>query len=321
MGETTVVEQPYTSQKLAQMHETLWECVLQFARFSAIQERHRIARDLHDSLGHALTGLNFQLQTAMELCKPDSNQAHEFLNEAHRLVKVASQQVRQSVKALRNDELETQSLEKLIESLVNDFEQTTGILPQVEINLSAAVPSQFVTPTYRIIQEALNNICKYAIATVVQINISTTSEELYLEIQDNGRGFDPKQVYGGYGIQGMEERVGILGGSFQLESQPGIGCCISIKIPMHISNKFDDFICVEQKDSFSTMDIMSIDSKTQIAEKNSDIQLIDKINTSNSSAVCPPNIDRDCSFSFENKICNYKVKIGEWQSLNLNYLL
>ena len=175
-----MVEKLYTSDKLAQMHESLWECVLQFARFSATQERHRIARDLHDSLGHALTGQ----------CQPDSSQAHEFLNEAHRLVKVASQQVRQSVKALRNDALESQSLEQLIESLVSDFEQTTGILPQVEINLSVNVLSQFIEPVYRIIQEALNNIRKYASATAVQIYIYIDSERLHLKIQDNGRGFD-----------------------------------------------------------------------------------------------------------------------------------
>lgn len=321
MGKSIVTEQLYTSEKLAQMHSDLWECVLQFANFSAIQERHRIARDLHDSLGHVLTALNFQLQTAIQLCKPDSNQAYEFLNEAHRLVKVASQEVRQSVKALRNDELETQSLEKLIESLVNDFEQTTGILPQVKISLSAAIPSQFVTPIYRIIQEALNNICKYAIATAVQIHISTNSDKLYLKIQDNGRGFDPEQVYGGYGLQVMEERVSILQGSFQLESQPGHGCCIMIKIPMHISNKFYIFQCIEQKDNFSTMDIMSIDSETQIAEKNLDIQLIDKINNSKLLTVYPTNISQYCSFNCEHQICKYKVEIGEWQPLNLNYLL
>ncbi|MEM6752130.1 MAG: histidine kinase, partial [Cyanobacteria bacterium P01_C01_bin.38] len=149
MGKNMVIEKPLASQKVAQMHECLWECVLQFARFSATQERHRIARDLHDSLGHALTGLNFQLQTAMQ-CQSDSSQANEFLNEAHRLVKLASQQVRQSVKTLRNDVLESQSLEQLIESLVSDFEQTTGILPDVEIDLLIAVSSQFIEAIYRI---------------------------------------------------------------------------------------------------------------------------------------------------------------------------
>lgn len=306
-----MVEQLYTSQKLAQMHESLWECVLQFARFSATQERHRIARDLHDSLGHALTGLNFQLQTAMQLCQADSSQANEFLNEAHRLVKVASQQVRQSVKTLRNDALESQSMEQLIESLVSDFEQTTGILPQVEIDLSVAVSSQFIEPIYRIIQEALNNIRKYAKATAVQIYIYTDCQELYLKIQDNGRGFDDERVCDGYGLQGMQERVHFLKGDLQIESQPGNGCCITVEIPMHISNYFGDSSnldnvdnlekakSIKQEDDFSN--IFNID----ITSNENRMQLEDE-------SPVYPTITNEVSTS---------IKIGEWQPLNLNYLL
>ena len=174
-----MVEELYTPEQLAQMHDSLWQCVLQFANLSAAQERNRIARDLHDSLGSALTALNFQLQTAIKLCQPDPTQAQEFLSEAHRLVAIATQEVRQSVKALRSDALETQSLETLIESLVNDFYQTTGILPQLEINLPISLSPHFVTPIYRIIQEALNNTRKYAKATQVQIHICTTSVHLH----------------------------------------------------------------------------------------------------------------------------------------------
>jgi two-component sensor histidine kinase len=231
-----VVEELYTSEQLAQMHQQLWQCVLEFANFSATQERNRIARDLHDSLGHALTALNFQLQTAIKLCKPDPNLAQEFLTEAHRLVAIATKEVRESVKELRNDALETQSLETLLESLVNDFHQTTGILPEVEINLPIALTSQLVTPIYRIIQEALNNTRKYAKATAVQIHICTTSTGVHFIIGDNGRGFDPQQVSGGYGLRGMQERVAVLQGHLQLETQPGAGCCITVDIPMHISN-------------------------------------------------------------------------------------
>ncbi|MBE9215543.1 sensor histidine kinase [Plectonema cf. radiosum LEGE 06105] len=206
-----MVEELYTPEQLAQMHDSLWQCVLQFANLSAVQERNRIARDLHDSVGHALTGLNFQLQTAIK-CQPDPIQVQKFLTEAHRLVAIATQEVRQSVKGLRSDALETQSLEMLIASLVNDFYDSTGILPQVEITERVATPSQLIAPIYRIIQEALNNIRKYARATEVQLDICTTVTQLHLTIQDNGRGFDPEKVSGGYGLQGMQERVAVLQG-------------------------------------------------------------------------------------------------------------
>ena len=180
--ESIVVEELYTPEQLAQMHDSLWQCVLQFANLSAAQERNRIARDLHDSLGSSLTAVNFQLQTAIKLCKPDPTQAQEFLSEAHRLVAIATKEVRESVKALRSDALETQSLEMLIESLVNDFHQTTGILPEVEISLLVSLSPQLITPIYRIIQEALNNARKYAKATQVQIYLCTTSIGVQLTI-------------------------------------------------------------------------------------------------------------------------------------------
>lgn len=275
-----MVEELYTPEQLAQMHDSLWQCVLQFANLSAAQERNRIARDLHDSLGSALTALNFQLQTAIKLCKPDPTQAQEFIIEAHRLVAIATQEVRESVKALRSDALETQSLETLIESLVNDFHQTTGILPEVEISLPISLSPQLVTPIYRIIQEALNNTRKYAKATQVQIHICTTSTGVHLTIGDDGRGFDPEQVSGGYGLQGMQERVAVLQGHLQLESQPESGCCISVEIPMQISKI----------------------SEISMAKESSVSQ--NQPETSSQEFVCVSQ--------------HQPVKIGEWQPLNLD---
>ncbi len=276
-----MVKELYTPEHLAQMHDSLWQCVMQFANVSATQERNRIARDLHDSLGSALTALNFQLQTAIKLCKPEPTQAQEFLSEAHRLVAIATKEVRESVKALRSDALETQSLETLIESLVNDFHQTTGILPEVEISLPISLSPQLVTPIYRIIQEALNNVRKYAKATQVQIDICTTSIGVQLTIQDNGRGFDPEQVSGGYGLQGMQERVAVLQGHLQLKSQPGSGCCIAVEIPMQISK-------------------------------------ISEISMANEYSVSQHQLETSI---FQEFVCvsqHKPVKIGEWQSLNLD---
>lgn len=229
-----MVEECYTPEQLDHLHQQLWHCVLQFANFSATQERHRIARDLHDSLGHALTALNFQLQTAMKLCQPNPSQAQEFLTEAHRLVAIATQEVRHSVRALRDDSSESQSLEALVESLVQDFEQTTGILPSVEMICEIAIPNHLITLLYRIIQESLNNTRKYAQATKVEIRIHTTETMVNFMIQDNGRGFDLTSVIGGYGLQGMKERIAIFQGTLSIQSQPGSGCCITAEIPMQL---------------------------------------------------------------------------------------
>lgn len=228
-------EELHTPEQLAQIHEQLWRCVLQFGNLAAVQERNRIARDLHDSLGHALIALNIQLQSAVKLWQLDPTQAQQFLAEAQRLGALAVMEVRQSVNALRDDAAETQSLETLVESLTKDFYQTTGILPSTYIDLPALLPSQIVTPLYRIIQEALNNIRKYAQATEVQIHISATPTMVYLLIQDNGRGFKPEEATGGFGLQGMRERVAVLRGQFHLESKPGAGCRITIELPFQLS--------------------------------------------------------------------------------------
>ncbi|MEM6403476.1 MAG: sensor histidine kinase [Cyanobacteria bacterium P01_D01_bin.116] len=276
-----MLEELYTPEQLAQMHNSLWECVLQFANFSATQERNRIARDLHDSLGHSLTGLNLQLQTAIKLCQLNPNQVQEFLTEAHRLAARATQEIRQSVKALRSDVSETQSLEELVELLVNDFYQTTGILVEVDTDVTIAISQNFITPIYRIIQEALNNIRKYAQASKVKINLYTTFEEIYFQIQDNGRGFDSEQVSGGYGLQGMQERVAVLQGDFHLESQPGAGCSITVEIPMQLSQ-------------IPTQNHMS---------QLSDISTVQEIPVVQESSIMKKN--------------NF-VKISEWQTLNLD---
>ncbi|MEA5572859.1 sensor histidine kinase [Calothrix sp. UHCC 0171] len=314
-----MVEELYTPEELAQMHDSLWQCVLQFANLSAKQERDRIARDLHDSLGHSLTALNFQLQTAMKLCQPNPSQAQEFLTEAHRLVGIATREVRQSVKALRSEAVETQSLETLIESLVSDFERTTGISPEVNIDLPIALSSYLVTPVYRITQEALNNIRKYAKATAVQINICTTPTGIYLIIKDNGCGFDVTQVSGGYGIQGMKERVAVLQGRLQLESKPGQGCCISVGIPMQIS-RIPEIISQEENTLIQPNFPSDLSQKDVIPES----ELTTLYNFTN---LEPVNISNTAT-SFDTEYIQQEpellissskmVKISEWQPLNLN---
>jgi two-component system, sensor histidine kinase and response regulator len=209
---------------------------------AAIEERNRIAREIHDSLGHSLMALNVQMQAVATLLPTDPIQAQSFLAQAQRLGATAIQEVRESVRALRTDERPEQPLAETIAALAEEFRQVTGITPTVGIASSLALRvtrnaenplTQPVSKTlYRIVQEALTNISKYAGATQVQIHIETTDDRIDLTIADNGRGFNCQQQATGFGLQGMQERVAALNGEFHLTTSPGSGCQIQVKLPV-----------------------------------------------------------------------------------------
>lgn len=228
---TLLVERRMQDQ-LALAHAQLREYALQIEELAAVQERNRIAREIHDSLGHALTTLNVQLQTAAKLWQHNPAEAQPFLEQAHRLGKVAMQEVRQSVHALRADARAEEPLEQAISALVKEFCQSTGVQVSTRIDLQTVMPAPVNKTIYRVIQEALTNVCKHAEASVVKLQLQQTLGHVYLSITDNGQGFQPQVSAAGFGLQGMRERVAALRGRFQIETQPGSGCCIQVEIPL-----------------------------------------------------------------------------------------
>ncbi len=220
-------------EKLANANEQLRQYTLRIEDQATLQERNRIARDIHDSLGHSLTALNLQLETAVKLWSVDSTKAHSFLTEAKRLGSQALQDVRWSVSALRFDPLQGRSLETAIASLAEEFHRTTGILPNLYFHLPNSIPSEFPTAIYRIVQEALTNICKYALASEVKIQLLSSATELTLIIQDNGQGFNQDKNTTGFGLQSMRDRTLALGGQFHLKTAPNAGCeiAVSFRLP------------------------------------------------------------------------------------------
>lgn len=198
---------------------------------ATIEERNRIARDIHDSLGHALVALKIQVETTLTLWQKDPKQAYEFLKQAKQLSSEALRSVRLSVSTLRQDPLQGKLLEEAIASLVGEFQRTSGISPQLQINLAQPLSNQVSTAVYRIIQEGLTNIYKYAEATIVQIGIETSDLGLLVRLQDNGKGFCTDGNYAGFGLQGMEERITALEGQLKVMSQPNAGCKLEARFP------------------------------------------------------------------------------------------
>lgn len=202
---------------------------------ATLQERNRIAREIHDSLGHILTAQSIQLENALIFIKSNSDKAQQFLQEAKSLGTNALREVRQSLAMLRADPLQGKSLQAAINSLVKDFSQTTGIILYYE--LCPSLPYLQLTPEtntaiYRIAQEALTNACKHSTATKVTINLQVKDRGLYLIVDDNGKGFDLNQNISGFGLKGMRERATNLLGEFNINSLPGAGCQVVAYIPL-----------------------------------------------------------------------------------------
>ena len=224
-----VLSERQMKQKLAKVNEQLREYAQKVEELATVQERNRIARDIHDSLGHALTSLNIQMQTAVKLWEKEPIQAYSFLTQAQSLGKTAMQEVRKSVKTLREDAKE-ERLEARLETLVDDYRKGTGLFICTNICRCGSVSKPIAKTIYHIVQESLTNIFKYAEATEVHIKLKTTPEEFNLTVEDNGKGFDLKQN-SGFGLRGMQERATAVRGELQVITSLGKGCRIEVKIP------------------------------------------------------------------------------------------
>jgi signal transduction histidine kinase len=219
-------------EQVAIANQQLRQYALRVEALAMAQERNRIARDIHDSLGHSLTALNLQLEGALKLWQTHPDRAQAFLREAKQRGSMALQEVRQSVSEMRADPLQGKSLEGAIELLVQNFQRSTGISLAVQVHLPDASP-EFNITVYRVVQEALTNISRHAHATQVTIEIHPVLQGLAMLIQDDGQGFEWQRNQTGFGLQGMRERVTALGGELAIVSSLGQGCQVRVHLPRH----------------------------------------------------------------------------------------
>ncbi|QLE54717.1 sensor histidine kinase [Nostoc sp. TCL26-01] len=228
----TVISERQSREELAIANEKLRQYALRIENQATLEERNRIAREIHDSLGHSLTALNLQLETALKLAQSNPEKAHSFLVRAKELGSKALQDVRHSVSTMRSHPLQDQSLAQVIDILAEDFQRSHGILLIRNISINYRLSNEVNTSIYRIIQESLTNISKHANASEVNLEMTINRGSLHLIIQDNGRGFDIQQNTTGFGLQSMRDRTLALGGKFTINSAIGCGCQITVDIPL-----------------------------------------------------------------------------------------
>jgi signal transduction histidine kinase len=219
-------------EKLLLANDQLRQYALRIEDQATLQERNRIAREIHDALGHTLTAQSIQLENALLFLPLSADKTKVFLQESQRLGTRALQEVRRSIATLRSNPLQGRSLQDAIAGAIAEFQSTTGIAASYTPKLSQPVPTEISTALYRILQESLTNISKHSGATQVDIDLQHRDNTIHLQIVDNGQGFDPERNTTGFGLQGMRERTTTLRGKFLLASQLEQGCCITISIPL-----------------------------------------------------------------------------------------
>ncbi|MGB7342379.1 MAG: sensor histidine kinase [Phototrophicaceae bacterium] len=205
-------------------------------REGILEERQRLAREIHDTLAQGFTSIVMHLEAAEQALPDDLNVLQKHLNQARSTARGSLDQARRVVQDLRPDLLDGKSLQDAIQRTAQRWQAETDISVSVQITgEETSSPSVIDVTLLRAMQEALNNVRKHAQATEVRVTLSYMSDMIMLDIQDNGVGLDgaePSRFSGGYGIQAMRERVAQCGGTVILESDLGEGTTVTVSVPL-----------------------------------------------------------------------------------------
>ncbi|MBI5966123.1 MAG: sensor histidine kinase [Chloroflexi bacterium] len=209
----------------------LAEYASQAEELAATQERNRLAREIHDNIGHYLTIVNVQIEAAKVTLDSDPKRALDSLNKAQELARKGLASVRESVAALRVSPVENRSLEEAISALADET-QTTGIAVKFDVLGEPRVVDEKITlALYRAAQEGLTNVCKHAHASRVDVQLDfSRADKTRLSIRDDGVG--AADTSSGFGLIGIRERAHLLGGECKIETQVGKGFRLEISIPV-----------------------------------------------------------------------------------------
>jgi len=211
-------------------------------RLATIEERNRLAREIHDTLAQGLAAITLQLETADALATSRLDRAQEAIRRALSLARENLEEARRSVSDLRAAPLQNRTLSEALAALARESAQE-GI--EIEYRYAPVDDFPVLSPRleaglYRIAQEALANAYKHAQAQHISLTLAIEDTDLCLYVQDDGCGFVPDEVIrilpgrneGHFGLTGMSERVKLLGGTLCISSEPGDGTCIAACVPL-----------------------------------------------------------------------------------------
>jgi signal transduction histidine kinase len=205
----------------------------QAQELAAMQERQRLARELHDSVSQALYGIGLGTHTALEVMESDPKQAMASMEYVIALAEAGITEMRALIFELRPESLETEGLVAALTKQAAVLRARNKLHVEADLGDEPDLAVEIKEALYRVAQEALHNIVKHARASAVILQLASQENAVTLEVRDNGRGFDSTDSFPGHlGLRSMQERITKVGGTLAIESTPGKGTCISVLVPI-----------------------------------------------------------------------------------------
>ncbi len=199
---------------------------------AVLEERQRLARDLHDAVKQQIFAATMQLAAAQKQIQQNPQKAQLLLEDATSLMHQSQVELTNIIQQLRPLNLKNAGFASVLQEYLNTWERRTGIQVKRAIKISEPLSPSIAEALLRIIQEGLSNVARHSNANALTFMLRQEAQKVRLTIADNGQGFEPNSVALGNGLRNMAERTEELGGRFQLHSTPGKGTTIEVEIPL-----------------------------------------------------------------------------------------
>jgi signal transduction histidine kinase len=220
-------------EELQEAHHQLQDYVLRVEELAVAEERNRLAREMHDSLGHRLTVASVQLEGAQYLIPEDPQRAAQKVEVVRDQVQEALGELRQTVAQLREPLEASLSITQALQRLIASFEAASNLTVNVLLDEDIPpLPDSHRLALYRSAQEGLTNVQRHAKAHNVWLQLSYHAGVVCLLVSDDGIGLPEGAEQAGFGLRGMRERMGLVGGKLLFEPRPGGGTQLRVEVPL-----------------------------------------------------------------------------------------
>ncbi len=198
-----------------------------------LKERQSIARDIHDDLAQNVAALNLNLHLLKKISPPQNEKQNDAYGSLKACIDRLSRKISHIISELRTPDYSNPNFFETLEELIHEYEMIFGLKIHTYIDIEKGISNQFTRENlYKTIKEALNNVCKHSKANQIKIHIAQENNTLQTIVEDNGVGFLDESKKDTFGLKGMQERVDLMNGHLEINSEAGAGTRVKIAVPL-----------------------------------------------------------------------------------------